>query len=190
MNTLIIFVKKVFMKYVFLLVILLIITSCGIRVPYTIQIKDEFGLETERQISKVQFFISETIILEKNKKSGNQSTDNDGALVSSSNTNQERIIIPVGTKCVFDSFGDDGELLVRFEVGVGKIISFSMRNGSTNGKYFFDANWNNGSKGGKVIYGNNTYKVTNSSAIAYLQVVRKKLQKRKRKDTIVKGMKI
>ena len=190
MNTLIIFVKKVFMKYVFLLVILLIITSCGIRVPYTNQIKDEFGLETERQIRKVQFFISETIILEKNKKSGNQSTDNDGALVSSSNTNQERIIIPVGTKCIFDSFGDDGELLVRFEVGVGKTISFSMLNGSTNGKYFFDANSNNSSKGGKVIYGNSTYKVTNSSAIAYLQVVRKKLEKRKRKDTIVKGMKI
>ena len=178
------------MKYVFILFTGLIIISCGIRVPYTNQIKDEFDLDTEQQIRKVQFFISETIILEKNKKSGNQSTDNDGALVSSSNTNQERIIIPVGTKCVFDSFGDDGELLVRFEVGVGKTISFSMRKGSTNGKYYLDADWSNTSKGGEVIYGNNTYKVTNSSAIAYLQVVSKKLQKRKRKDRVVKGMKV
>ena len=127
------------MKYTFLVIVGIILTSCGTRVPYTNQIKDEFGLQTEQQMRKVQFFTSATIILEKNKKSGNQSTDNDGALVSASNTNQERIIIPMGTKCVFDSYGDNGELTLRFEIGIGKTISFLMRGGSTSGKYYLKA---------------------------------------------------
>lgn len=178
------------MKYGFLLIVGIIITSCGIRVPYTNQLKDEFGLETEQQMRKVQFLTSATIILEKNKKSGNQSTNNDGALVTALNTNQERVIIPVGTKCVFNSYGDNGELVLRFEVGVGKTISFLTRDSSTSGKYYLLANWNNSSKGGDITYGNVLYVATTSSATAYLQVVRKKLQKTKRKDRVVKGMKI
>ena len=178
------------MKYTFLVIIGIILTSCGTRVPYTNQIKNEFGLETEQQMRKVQFFTSATIILEKNKKSGNQSTNNDGALVSASNTNQERVIIPIGTKCVFNSYGDNGELVLRFEVGVGRTISFLMRGGSTSGKYYLLANWNGSSKGGDITYGNDLYVATTSSATAYLQVVRKKLQKTKRKDRVVRGMKI
>lgn len=178
------------MKYVFLIVIGIVLTSCGTRVPYTNGIKDEFGLETEQQMRKVQFFTSATIILEKNKKSGNQSTNNDGALVTASNTDQERVIIPNGTKCVFDSYGDNGELVLRFEVGVGKTISFLMREGSTSGKYYLVADWNGGTKGGDITYGNDLYVATTASATAYLQVIRKKLQKTKRKDRVVKGMKI
>ncbi|MEJ6776311.1 MAG: hypothetical protein QNK85_03185 [Crocinitomicaceae bacterium] len=178
------------MKYAFLLVAGIILTSCGTRVPYTNKLKDEFGLETEQQMRKVQFFTSASIILEKNKKSGNQSTNNDGVLVTASNTNQERVIIPIGTKCVFNSYGDNGELVLRFEVGVGRTISFLMRGGSTSGKYYLLANWNGSSKGGDITYGNDLYVATTSSATAYLQVVRKKLQKTKRKDRVVRGMKI
>ena len=178
------------MKYVFLVVIGIVLSSCGTRVPYTNEIKDEFGLETEIQMRKVQFFTSATMILEKNKKSGNQSTNNDGALVTASNTDQERVIIPNGTKCVFDSYGPNGELVLRFEVGVGKTISFLMREGSTSGKYYLVAKWNGGTKGGDITYGNDLYVATTASATAYLQVIRKKLQKTKRKDRVVKGMKI
>lgn len=178
------------MKYAFLLVIGIVLSSCGTRVPYTNQVKDEFGLDTEKQMAKVQFFTSATIILEKNKQSGNQTTDDDGALVSSSNTDQDRVIIPNGTKCVFDSYGPNDELVLRFETGVGKTISFMMREGSTSGKYYLVANWNGGSRGGDITYGNDVYTATTSSATAYLQVIRKKLQKTKRKDRVVKGMKV
>ncbi|MCH2229741.1 MAG: hypothetical protein MK105_05295 [Crocinitomicaceae bacterium] len=178
------------MKYAFLLVIGIILVGCGTRVPYTSQIKDEFGLDTDKQMAKVQFFTSATIILEKNKRSGNQTTDDDGALVSSSNTNQDRIIIPNGTKCVFDSYGQNQELVLRFETGQGKTISFAMREGSTSGKFYLVANWNGGSKGGDISYGNDMYTATTASATAYLQVIRKKLQKTKRKDRVVKGMKV
>jgi hypothetical protein len=65
-----------------------------------------------------------------------------------------------------------------------------MRPGSTSGKYYFIADWNSGAAGGAIRYGNQNYVAATSSGTAYLQVIRKKLQKTKRKDRVVKGMKV
>jgi len=165
------------------------IASCGVKVPYTNQIKNDFNLDSEREIKKVQFYISSTIILQKSKSSGNQGTAENGALVTSSNKEQDRIIIPVNAKCVFDQYGANDELIVRFETGVGKTLTFSVRTGQANSKYYLIADWNQ-EKSGKITYGNDVYYATPSSGSAYLQVVLKKLQKTKRKDRIVKGMKV
>ena len=96
----------------------------------------------------------------------------------------------MGTKCVFDSYGDNGELTLRFEIGIGKTISFLMRGGSTSGKYYLKADWKSRQRGGDVVYGNDLYVATTASATAYLQVIRKRLQKTKRKDRVVKGMRV
>lgn len=177
------------MKYFYLLMTALILASCGTMVPYTNDIRDEFGLDSEANIKKVQFFTSATITLEKSQESGSQGTSDDGALVTNTSKEQDRIIIPINTKCVFDGYTDDGGLIVRFEVGVGKTITFAMREGQTSGKYYLVADWKSG-KGGELEYGNETYYATSSSGTAYLQVILKKLQKTKRKDRVVKGMKV
>jgi len=177
-------------KYILFLIVGIILASCGTKIPYTNQIRDEFGLENEQMVKKVQFFTSATIIMEKNKQSGNQGTDDDGKLVSQSNNEQDRVIIPIGTKCVFEGYGPNDELILRFEVGVAKTITFAMRPGTTSGKYYLVADWNNGRSGGVIKYGNETYTATSSSGTAYLQVIRKRLQKTKRKDRVVKGMKV
>ena len=178
------------MKYVLIALVGIILASCGTRVPYTNEIRDEFGLDTEQALRKVQFITSSTIIFEKNKISGGQGTNSDGTLITSSNKEQDRVIIPSGTKCIFDGYGKNGELIVRFEVGVGKTITFAMRDNSQSGKFYLVADWNNGAARGAVSYGNEMYTATPSSATAYLQVIRKKLQKTKRKDRVVKGMKV
>lgn len=178
------------MKYLLLLLVGTVLVSCGTRVPFTNAVVEEFGLDNIQAIKKVQFITSTTIILEKTKKSGNQSTDEDGKLVTSTSKDQNRIIIPSGTKCLFDSYGPNGELIVRFEVGQGKILTFSMRKGSNSGRFYLVANWDNGTRGGTIEYGNDMYIATDSSSAAYLQVLRKKLDKTKRKDRVVKGMKV
>lgn len=175
------------MKYLFIALVGIILTSCGTKVPYTNTIRDEYGLDQESKIKDVQFFTSATIILERSKESGNQGTDDDGTLVTNSNKEQERIVIPIATACVFDKFGENGEMVVRFEVGVGKTISFTMREGQTSGKYYLVADWANK---GTLSYGNVEYTATTASGSAYLQVIMKKLQKTKRKDRVVKGMKV
>ena len=93
------------------------------------------------------------------------------------------------TKCVFDSYGKNGEVFIRFELGANKTLQFAIRDGQTSGKYYLKANWQTG-KGGEINYGNETYFATPESGSAYLMVVLKKLNKTKRKDRVVKGMKV
>ncbi|MFN5147812.1 MAG: hypothetical protein ACK5EK_02285 [Flavobacteriia bacterium] len=177
------------MKYAVFFLLCAVLISCGTKVPYTNDVRDEFALDTDKQLRKVQFYTSATIILEKSKESGNQGTSDDGALVTNSSKTEDRVIIPVNTKCVFDGFGPNGELALRFEVGVGKTISFAVRPNMTSGKYYLVADWTQ-EKGGKLTYGNETYYAGSSSGNAYLMVVLKKLQKTKRKDRVVRGMKV
>ena len=168
-------------------------SSCGVKIPYTTQVRDEFALDNEEKMSKVQFFISHTIILNQETRSDNSNTTDNGTLVINSSSESESIIIPAGTRCIFDSFGTKGEIKVRFENGEDKVLSFVAKSESSLSKrYFFDADWN--AQGGpKIKYGEDQYKVDltrGSARTAYLLVVRKKLQKTKRKERVVKGMKI
>lgn len=177
------------MKYTIFLILGIVLASCGTKVPYTNEIRDEFGLDTDKKLRGVQFYTSATIIMEKSKSSGNQGTADDGVLVSTSSSTQDRIIIPINTKCVFEGFGPNGELMLRFEPGTGKTILFATRANQTTGKYYLVADWAQ-NKGGKLTYGNEEYYANASSGNSYLQVVLKKLQKTRRKDRIVKGMKV
>ena len=178
------------MKRIIPFIILIFLVSCGVKVPYTNDIREEFNLSAVDKVKKVQFYTSATIILERSKQSGNQGTAEDGALVTNSNKQQDRVIIPINTKCIFDSYGPNGELVVRFETGVGKTLTFAVRQTqSSNVKYFLVADWTN-EKGGKITYGNESYFAASSSGNTYLMVKRKNLQKTKRKDRVVKGMKV
>lgn len=177
------------MKYTLLFIVGILLASCGTKVPYTNEIRDEFSLDSDKQLRKVQFFTSATIILEKSKSQEGQGTTDDGALVTSSSSEQDRVIIPVNTKCIFEGYGPNGELMLRFETGVGKTITFAVRANQASGKYYLVADWAP-DKGGKLTYGNETYYANSSSGNAYLMVVLKKLQKTKRKDRVVKGMKV
>jgi len=179
---------KVYHLYLFLLPLLF---SCAIQVPYTNQIRDEFNLDTEEKLGKVQFFISHTIVMDEEVKNENSTTTSNGTLVNSSNTKKESIIIQAGTPCVFDSYGTKGEMFVRFETGDGKILSFYAKNDAAR-RYYFNVDWNQAG-GPKIKYGNATYKIDvlrGSPKSAYLRVARRKLEKVKRKDRFLRGMKV
>lgn len=181
--------KKQDMRRFFLFSLLLVLaSSCGTKVPFTDSLRDEFDLSPENMI-KVQFFTSSVIILEKSKSSGNQTTGADGTLVQNSSKTQDRIIIPAQTKCVFEKLTDEKTINVRFELGTGKTLRFATRAAQTSGKYYLVANWTEG-KSGTIDYGNETYNVAQGGSSAYLLVQIKKLQRTKRKDRVVKGMKV
>ncbi len=165
----------------------LLISSCSQILPYTDQLRDQFDLTPENMM-KVQFYTSSNIILEKSHSSGNQTTGTAGELVINSSKTQDRIIIPTNTRGVFEKMGDNNEIVVRFEMGSGKVIRFATRVTQTSGKYYLVADWKN--NGGTLEYGNETYKVGTGGSSAFLQVRMKKMQKITRKDRIVKGMKV
>jgi len=176
------------MKSIVFFALLLIVASCGTKVPFTDQLKEEFDL-TPENLMKVQFFTSAVIILEKSSSSGSQSTGDDGALVVNSSKTQDRIIINPGTKCVFEKMGENNMIVVRFELGTGKVLKFNTRSTQTSGKYYLvtEAKENTA---GVVEYGNETYTVAQGAGNSHLQVILKKLQKTKRKDRVVKGLKV
>jgi hypothetical protein len=68
------------------------------------------------------------------------------------------------------------------------VLTFATRPTQTSGKYFLVADWKE--RTGTIIYGNETYNVQSGGSSAYLIVKQKKLQRTKRKDRIVKGMKV
>jgi hypothetical protein len=175
------------MKIITLFSLGLILFSCGTKVPVTNQLKEEYDLN-EKNMKIVQFYTSQTIILQRSKTSGSQGAE-DGKLVTSKNSDLDRIIIPSNTKCVFDSYGSNGEVFIRFEVGVGKTLKFAVRQGQSSGKYYLVANWKP-DLGGEISYGNEMYFATQESGSAYLMVVLKKLNKTRKKDRVVKGMKV
>lgn len=176
------------MKYIAILSLGLILFSCVQKVAYTDQLKEEYSLN-EKKMKQVQFYTSQTIILERSKTTGSQGTSEDGTLVASKNSEQDRIIIPTKTKCVFDNYGPNGEVNIRFEVGSGKTLKFAIRPTQATGKYYLVADWKQ-DKGGEIMYGNETYFATSISGNSYLMVGMKKLNKTRRKDRVVKGMKV
>jgi hypothetical protein len=177
------------MKVFALLFGLLVLVSCGTQTALNQSIREEFNLNTEQDLRKVQFYTSNLIILEKSASTGNKETGDDGSLVKNSKKEENRVIIPVNTKGVFDGLGPNGELMIRFELGSGKTLLFNPKANNPEGKYYIVADWTD-SKGGKITYGEETYYAVSTSSQVYLEVMLKKLQKTKRKDRYVKGMKV
>jgi hypothetical protein len=166
----------------------LMIASCSQRLAYTEEIRKEYDLNAEK-LKKVQFYTSSQIILQRSTTNGSQEISEDGKLVQNQKKEEDRLIINPSTKCIFEKFGDKGEVLIRFEVGQGKTLKFAVRQNQSNGRFYLDANWKS-DKGGEVQYGNQTYYANSASGNTFLMVSVQKLKKTKRKDRVVKGIKV
>lgn len=175
------------MKYLSALAIIALLASCATKIPYTEKIRQDFELD-ETKIKKVQFYTSQTIILEKKSSKGTKTTESDGGLVVNESSESERVIIPTNTPCIFERVNDNDAVLIRFESGSGKVLRFALKENMNNGRYYLQATWVNGR--GEIEYGNETYTTKSSAASTYLMVKLKKWQQNKRKDRVVKGMKV
>ena len=177
------------MKFLVYLSLFFLVISCAIRQPITAEMKKEYNLDTPDAMKKVQFYTSSAIVLERVVTNGGKAKTDDGTLVTSKSKEENRVIIPSLTKCIFENYDANGDIIVRFEIGSGRIIKFGIREGQSNDRYYFVAKWDY-DKGAEVSYGNEIYYATSSSANACLLVSIKKLQKTRRKDRIVKGLKV
>jgi hypothetical protein len=182
------------MKNIFALIVLsFVFYSCAVKVPYTKQVKEEFGLKSEEKMRKVQFFTSSTIILNQVAEASSETmTDESGTLVSSSTSESESIIIQANTKCIFEGYGPNNEIRVRFETGDKKYLQFLSKGNQMRDRFYFVADWK-ASGGPKVNYGGKVYKVDmmrGAARSSYIRVSKKRLQSTKRKERVVKGMKV
>ncbi len=176
------------MKFILLALVGITAASCSQRIAYTEDVRKEYDLNAEN-LKKVQFYTSSPIVLQKSSKSGTQEISEDGKLIANQQSTEDRLIINPNTKCIFEKYGDKGEVFIRFEAENGKTLKFALRPNQTNGRFYLDANWKS-DKGGEVLYGTQTYYANSASGNAFLMVSVKKLKKTKRKDKVIKGIKV
>ena len=182
------------MKNIFALLFLgTFFCSCAVKIPYTRQVNEEFGLKSEEKMRKVQFFISETIILNQKVEANSETTtDESGTLVSSSTKESESIIITGHTKCIFEGYGPNNEIRVRVETGDKKYLEFASKGNQLRDRFYFDADWK--ANGGPTVkYGGKTYKVDvmrGAARSSFIKVEKKRLQKTRKKERVIKGMKV
>jgi hypothetical protein len=184
------------MKNIFALIVLsFVFYSCAVKEAYTKQIKEDYDLDVEEKMRKVQFFTSSTIILNQVAESSSETmTDESGTLVSSSTSESESLIIQANTRCIFEGYGPNGEIRVRFETGDQKFLEFSSRGNQLRDRFYFHVEDWKASGGPKLNYGGKEYKLdmmsTKSPKQMYLKVSIKRNQRKKRKERVVKGMKV
>lgn len=176
------------MRILIALITIVVLGSCATKVPYTTKIKSEFDL-TPDKMKKVQFYTSETIILERSDEQEKITTTGEsGELVASERSQSERIVIPANRPCIFEEMEEDGTVQIRFELGQGRVLRFAERKNISNGRFYLVAQWANGK--GELDYGGAVYYAVRGSASAYLMVKLKNWKKNQRKDRVVKGMKV
>lgn len=176
------------MKYFVVLLSIVILASCATKIPYTSKIKEEFDL-TDDKLKEVQFYTSKTIILERDEEhQTTATTGKDGDLVVNSTSSSERIVIPANRPCIFEKMEEDGTIQIRFELGAGRVLRFKQRPNLTSDKFYLLADWKDAK--GELDYGGAVYYAVSGSSAAFLVVKLKQWKKNKRKDRVVKGMKV
>lgn len=162
----------------------LLLFSCSPKVAYHNGIKDRYSL-TDGEIGKIQFYVSDDIILYKSESESGHKTDK-GELVVSNKTDENRIIIKKGTPGVVIKIEDAHTLLVSFETD-DKTLKFASQ--TDNGSYTLQVEeWINGR--GKITYGKDTYYAASGSGNVYLIFKIRKLDKKKSTDKVVGGRKV
>ena len=176
------------MKYLCFFIGFILISSCATKVPYTLQIKEDFSLSNDK-LKQVQFYTSKTIVLERQgEKKTTATTGQGGDLVVNKTSSSERIVIPANRPCVFEGMEEDGTIQIRFELGQGRYLRFKQRKEGAEERFYLVAEWKDGR--GELDYDNAVYFAVSGSSSAYLLVKLKQWQKNKRKDRVVKGMKV
>lgn len=160
------------------------VTSCTVKVPYTSAVQTKYKL-TDRDISKIQFYLSDQIVLYRASNDG-QASANDGELIVHSDRQKHEVILRKGTPGVVTEVMGD-RLVVSFEYGKGKALVF----GNTHFEapyYLMAEEWER--KHGRLEYAGDVYYAAPGSGTAHLTLRLKKLRQLEKKTRIAKGRRL
>ncbi|MCI5058769.1 MAG: hypothetical protein MRY83_21835 [Flavobacteriales bacterium] len=165
---------------------LFILSSCAPRVPFTQTIRDENKL-SDKELKKLQFYVSHDIILTKGEKKQDGQDIDDGTLVLTSGSSMDQVVIKAGTPGVVEKVIDNNKIAVSFEAP-GKYLVFGDPQGK-NGRYtLLAADWKKNR--GVTNYGGNSFVLNSGAANTYIRFKMRKLNKLKRSVRYAKGRKI
>lgn len=150
--------------------------------PFTEKLYKSSGWSDD-DLSKIQFYLSDNIILHRHFSEGNSSISS-GKIVIENGKEVEEIFIPKGTPGIFIKRKNENTLAVSFEKG-DKYLFFGP-NPKRDGRYVLLAtDWDKNR--GTVKYDEKTYYTMDESALASLLVDLKKINNVKVKKRTAKG---
>lgn len=167
----------------------IILTACSPRLtPFT----DQFYQSTPwtlAELNKVQFYLSEDVILYDNQTANTSSTIDGGKVLITKGSAQEEMIFKAGTPGVVVGMPAKGQIAVSFDPDHPEHILLFGPNKRSNNRYVLLAkNWNN--RVGEIEYAGKTYLVNTNDAYAGLMFDVKSANRIDRKTNVAGGRKV
>jgi hypothetical protein len=173
-------------KFIFLLALTALLSSCKNLVPYTDAMKNKYNWSNE-QIKRIQFYVSHDIILHRELSEGSTEIVQ-GKIKTINGKKVEEILIRAATPGVLVEIPKQEKMLVSFEMGDDHYLSFGV-NPNVGDKYVLLAtDWNNGM--GKIHYSDKEYYTSPDSKYAFLLVDLRRIQKMDVSQHVAKGRKV
>ncbi len=164
---------------------LLTLSSCTSKLRYFTQDLYQEYQWTDDELERIQFYVSEDIVLRK-KYSGENARISDGKIKVVDGSKVEEVIIEAGTPGVFVHSPKRGRFAISFDSrDESKYLMFGP-NPKANGKFVLLAkDWDR--RWGQITYGDQTYETSSASAYAALMVDIKHAKKVSVKSTRARG---
>lgn len=174
-------------RFIVFLFITTAVTSCNNLTPFTKSLYESHNW-TERDLNRIQFYLSDDIVLRRELTGGQQEIIN-GDVKIIDGRRVEIVRIPKGTPGVMEfSPDEDDRIAVRFEEGGNRYLMFGP-NPKFGGNYMLLASeWTVNS--GKVTYEGIAYRTRSNSQLATLMINLKKLGKTDVNSRTAGGVKI
>lgn len=147
---------------------IMMLSSCSKKLFYYTQEMQEANQWEERELKRIQFYLSEDIVLVRSKRRGAASNIEDGKIKIQDNSKVEQIKFKKGTPGTAMFSPKEGRIAISFESGPDKYLMFGP-NKKAKGRYVLLAkDWDRNV--GKISYDGKTYETTSESAYAALLV--------------------
>ncbi len=171
----------------FILSAIILFSSCAPRIPFSQEVREHEKL-TDEEMKKIQFYVSHDIILQRGEKGGREKEIAEGKLTTIDEKSVEQVIIKAGTPGIVERVIDGNRIAVRFEQGEEKYLVFG--DPTKQGRYTLLAGeWDKNNRG-KLQYGGQDFYTASGAANVYLTFRMKNLYQFKKKQQVVKGMRL
>lgn len=168
-----------------LFVALITLNACSPQLtPFTQRFYDSYNFE-EADLKKIQFYVSEDVVLRRALDGGNVEIS-EGKVRVVDGRKVEEIVIPRGTPGVLLFIPKEDRFAVSFEEGRGqKYLMFGPNAKMKNQYALLASDWER--RSGTVNYGGKKYYTSGSSGMARLMIDLKAIKKIERRSYVAKG---
>lgn len=160
--------------------------SCKQQIPYTNEVKAQYGLDDEK-LRSLQYHLVGDIVLTKGSSQNNNQLDK-GEIVVNESQNLDKVIFRAGTQGLFVKEIDENNIAVSFEKSDDYYLVFGST--SVKGLYKLKAeSWDTSGRG-TLKYNGEEYISSRASADAYITVKVKKSSQYNSSQRVAKGRKV